>query len=445
MAHGGQNGQMRGEILSYCHGFDGTGPENQSRHAERQSQQGQQGAAAPRPQGERSGQSADQRERRRPDKKRGRERQEAGSIEAEGDAQEGRQDDQRQAGHNPVSRALGQRRELERPGRQQQQVERAVLVVGREQAIERQQRGEEGGAPQDTRGDARQQVGLGADAERKQHGRYDEEGEHDGDIARTPPDKAQVTRNQSGEAAHACSSRELAVIPRSAWVAAIARPPAARCFCRTTRNAACAGASSAFSGSSSSQIGAWLSTTLAKATRRRWPADSAPRRRSATRRFSRTERSPLRPSRWPSQASRPRQVSGSARTSAPCQRTVPASGRTSRASARRSVVLPLPLRPVSAKSSPAPKAKDRWSKTRRPPRRQARSVTSRRGGAIGAVVAWPYAGRGQRKRPSSRGRVRRRPKRLRRGWNVALGGPRSGEIQPEDGNTRWPSLDPNRA
>ena len=64
-------------------------------------------------------------------------------VEAEQHAQQRRQHGERQAGHDPVSEAFGERRQLERPRRQQQQIERAVVVVGGEQPLERQQRGEQ--------------------------------------------------------------------------------------------------------------------------------------------------------------------------------------------------------------------------------------------------------------------------------------------------------------
>src|SRR5207237_1694595 len=146
--------QMRGETLASRDGLDGRGTEDQRRNAERQGEQGEQSAAAAGPQRQRRGETADQRQRRRADQQGGAQRGEALGLEPEGHAQKRRQDGKRQAGHNPVSGALGQRRELERPGRQQQQIERAVLMVGREQAIERQQRGEQRRAPQHARRDA---------------------------------------------------------------------------------------------------------------------------------------------------------------------------------------------------------------------------------------------------------------------------------------------------
>ena len=67
-------------------------------------------------------------------------RQQARPVEAEGDAQHRRQQAERQAGHDPVSEAFGQRRQFERPRRQQQQVERtrpAMDALGQMEAERR--------------------------------------------------------------------------------------------------------------------------------------------------------------------------------------------------------------------------------------------------------------------------------------------------------------------
>ena len=149
-------------------------------------------------------------------------------------------------------------------------------------------------------------------------------------------------------------------------------------------------------------------TTRASAARRRWPADRVrtarcarrvrskapgriepssaggpPRRRSATRRFSRTVRSPLRPSRWPSQASRPRQASGSA------ARRRPASG-----SRRRRAAPAGPAR-ATAWSCRCRCGRSAPEARRRPARRTGRRTPAGRRG-------------GRRGRPHSRGHVEER-------------------------------------
>jgi len=75
----------------------------------------------------------------------------------EKEAEERRGDHERQAGGEPVRQRLGRKRDLERHARHQDQVERAVLVVHRDQAIERQQRGEQRAEPENRRADPRQQ------------------------------------------------------------------------------------------------------------------------------------------------------------------------------------------------------------------------------------------------------------------------------------------------
>ena len=144
--------------------------------------------------------------------------------------------------------------------------------------------------------------------------------------------------------------------PIGAWVAAIARPPAARCCCRATvRSAACDGASSAFNGSSSSHSGAWRSDhagergaaalagrqgahgTVGERGEIEGGERASSRSRSAARRAagrrsrgSRARvRSPFSPSRWPSQAIRRRQASRSCRHVGALPADAPGVGRTS--------------------------------------------------------------------------------------------------------------------
>ena len=61
---------------------------------------------------------------------------------------------------------LGGDGEFERHRAHHQEIERAVLVIGGEQAVERQQRREQRAEPQDRRADAREQIEIGPDRER---------------------------------------------------------------------------------------------------------------------------------------------------------------------------------------------------------------------------------------------------------------------------------------
>ena len=65
-------------------------------------------------------------------------------------------------------------RQFERHAAHHQQVERAVVVVGREQPVERQQARQQRAQPQDRRTDAREQSEVGAERERH-HGHDDQE------------------------------------------------------------------------------------------------------------------------------------------------------------------------------------------------------------------------------------------------------------------------------
>ena len=72
---------------------------------------------------------------------------------------------------------LGQRHHAERQAGERQDLEGAVFEVGLEHAIERQQRGEQRGDPQDAGGDGAQGLGLGRDAEGKERHRRRIEGD----------------------------------------------------------------------------------------------------------------------------------------------------------------------------------------------------------------------------------------------------------------------------
>ena len=74
--------------------------------------------------------------------------------------------DERQAGGQPVGERLERDQRLEGEGRQGEDVEGAVLVVGLEQAVEREEAGEERADPERAGGEAGEAAGLGADAER---------------------------------------------------------------------------------------------------------------------------------------------------------------------------------------------------------------------------------------------------------------------------------------
>src|SRR5260370_22919041 len=141
--------------------------------------------------------------------------------------------------------SLGGNHKFKRKSRHQDEVEGAVLVIVREQAVERQQRREECSKPQDGRPDPAQQSKIGTD--RKRHkGHHGEEKKHTHHGAATDPDgNARIAGKQGGERRHCIassasmsmqdSSRPLqggpnrsssgSASPSGPWVAAMMRPP----------------------------------------------------------------------------------------------------------------------------------------------------------------------------------------------------------------------------
>ena len=339
---GRQDGKMGGEILAHRHGLDWR---RRRRSGSARRAAGPAGPAKPplraRAQGERGGQPADQRQASacrpagwRPAPAR------LGRSRPKATPRKGASTAERQAGHNPVSRAFGQRRQLERPGRQQQEVERAVLVVGREQAVERQQRGEQRGAPQHAGGDARQHVGLRA---RCRAGNSTVATTKKASTTATSPGRRQTRRRSRATRAvkpvtRSCPARaraDAACRDRHGWrrwrgrrrarwsrsavpqrrlrrrierVQRLVEQPQ-RAPATAPRGRAPRGGAGRPTGCAPAGSPELARSKAASAASSRSCAGGAPRRRSATSRFSRTERSPFRPSRWPSQASRPRQVS----------------------------------------------------------------------------------------------------------------------------------------
>ena len=120
---------------------------------------------------------ADEGQRRRADEE-GRDHGEhARAVERHEQAEERRGERQRQAGGEPVGDRLGEDEDLQRRRRGAEQVERAVLLVGLEQAVEADQRREHGGEPEDGGADPGEQVEVGP--EREGHQRHDHQEEHE--------------------------------------------------------------------------------------------------------------------------------------------------------------------------------------------------------------------------------------------------------------------------
>ena len=323
-------------------------------------------------------------------------------VEIQEQAEQRRRDHERQAGGEPVRERLGGDREFERRVAHQDQVERAVLVVGGEQPVERQQAGEQRAEPQDRRADAREQREIGADRER--HQRHDDQEEQHADAARrrrrAPRAACRAgTGRQSAlmrAAPERASSLRARRRPIGPWVAATIRPPPARWprispASRVLRGAVerrgrlveqpdralrrrAAGRSTAAAAGRPTDRPAGRSASAAEADRgqRRVAArlgrrrDSAPRRRDFRRPSATASARPGGRDNGPARRGCARGRRRRARAARPASRSSPAI-------IRSSEDLPAPLRPVTTSASPPRPRNSSPENTSRPPRTQARS------------------------------------------------------------------------
>ena len=117
----------------------------------------------------------------------------------------------------------------------QDQVERAVLVIGGEQPVERQQTGEQRAEPQDRRPDPAEQRQIGADGERHQHRRRSGRTARRCRRRRRPGSPSRMSRMKRAASglmpALRAAAPSRASSPIGPWVAATISPPPARC-CR---------------------------------------------------------------------------------------------------------------------------------------------------------------------------------------------------------------------
>ena len=267
---------------------------------------------------------------------------------------------------------------------EQQLVERAVLEIGAEQPVERQQGGEQGADPDDAGRHAAERLRRRADREREQRGREQEEQQRGQRVRAVPEREAQLARQQGGEA------RFMPLPSRSVAGAGQrqrqmrrgdddAAPRGAR---RAARRDGRPSASSRPSvGSSSSQSGARREREPGQREPPALPGREHPRRQvaRAPRGRARPARPPHRAAREPRRRnadSRPRSGPASPRRDGRDRRRagharrgrprhprratagMPASGRFSPASSRSSVDLPDPFGPGSSSAPPAATAKD---------------------------------------------------------------------------------------
>jgi hypothetical protein len=165
--------------LPACRGVGGDHAEDQRRDRQRQHEHGQQQATAAERDGERGADHAGERQRRRAGEQRQHHAGGCRTVEVEHQPEDRCSDDQWNAGRNPVRQRLGDTRQLQRRPAHDDQVERAVLMVGGEQAVERQKACQHRAEPEDRGADALQQRNVRPDRERHQHD--DAEKEQDAD------------------------------------------------------------------------------------------------------------------------------------------------------------------------------------------------------------------------------------------------------------------------
>ena len=205
-----------------------------------------------------------------------RDRAEGQRFEIEEQAEQRRRDHQRQASGDPVRNGLGERGEFQRRAAHQNEIERAVLVVGREQAIEREQRGEQGAEPKDRRADAAQLDEIRPDRERDQG--HDDEEEQDAHqrAAADPDGEPHVADKEGGEGGHVRAlpaATPSCLNPQRPMRRRHNHPAVPRCSRMSSASRSCPAASSAEVGSSNSQIGRGTAIRRASESRRRWPAE----------------------------------------------------------------------------------------------------------------------------------------------------------------------------
>src|SRR5690606_11819064 len=127
--------------------------------------------------------------------------------------------------------------------------------------------------PDGAGGNAREDLGLGSDAERKQADRQHEEKQRGEHGALRTGAEAQIARHDGEKGGHVSrpsgnSSRRASGSGTGTWLASTTMPPFARCCARIPPSQSTAARSSALLGSSSSQSGTSVSSRRASATRR---------------------------------------------------------------------------------------------------------------------------------------------------------------------------------
>src|SRR4030095_9756296 len=310
----------------------------------------------------------------------------------------------------------------ERIRRQRDLLQRPVGEIARKSQRERQKRGEQGGHPEHARPHRCEQGALGGRRERKQrnhdhveqqlHAEFRARTQRDPEIAHERPAHSRqdgTGGGGNGSGLHQCALHARIIertcasgSPSGTCVAATAVPPRATCSATMPASIAMPAASSAVTGSSRIHSGRLRSDNRARPMRRRWPCEStragsvrfgpsatwssatriesgetdSPASATSATSFSSAESSSFSAGAWPANAIAARTIGSNGATTLPSQRISPAAGRDRPASMRKSVVLTVPLAPVTTSACPASSRNDRPSNSRAWPRRAASSWAS---------------------------------------------------------------------
>src|SRR6266851_86158 len=181
--------------------LDRAGAEDQHRDIERQDEERDENPAAPSAERQRRADRTDEAETGRSERHGGHERAIARGVDAHKEGEEGRDDDERQTSDDPMRQDLRHDDELERWRGEGESFEGAVLVIGEEEAVEREQGGQQRGHPDNTGTDARQERRGGTDAEGKENDGKDEKADDHRGVAALAHRKTQIAPDNADEGA----------------------------------------------------------------------------------------------------------------------------------------------------------------------------------------------------------------------------------------------------
>ena len=202
--------------------FDRAHAEYENRNIERQDQKRDQRAAAPQADGQRRPHGPDQAEDRRSQQERNDQDDEAVGAHVQKEREDRRGGGEREPGREPMRRGLGQHDELQRQRAEHQLLQAAVIMVGDEEAIQRQERREQRRDPDGAGRNTAEQAELRPDGEGKERHRNDEENNRHQGADTAPHRERKLAADKPEEHAYHSSSSGPGSWPASSMSAVIA-------------------------------------------------------------------------------------------------------------------------------------------------------------------------------------------------------------------------------